>query len=107
LDYLKRARPQSNRREVFLGIYAPHNPFSCGSSLASMIQHRVRRAGITTKGRHGAHALRFARAIGLLRVSVPVKTIGDLLGHQSADSTGVYLRLAEDDLRAISLEIPQ
>lgn len=107
LAYLQRARPQSNRREVFLGIYAPHNPFSCGSSLASLIQHRVKRAGITTRGRHGSHALRFARAIRLLRASVPIKTIGDLLGHQSADSTGVYLRVAEDDLRAISLEIPQ
>ncbi len=107
LEYLEEGRPQSGRREVFLGIYAPHNPFSCGSSLASLIQHRVKRAGIATKGRHGSHALRFARAIRLLRASVPIKTIGDLLGHQSADSTGVYLRLAEDDLRSISLEIPQ
>ena len=107
LEYLQRGRPQSERREVFLGIYAPHNPFSCGSSLASLIQHRVKRAGIKTDGRHGAHALRFARAIQLLRASVPVKTIGDMLGHQSADSTGVYLRLAEDDLRAISLEIAE
>jgi len=66
----------------------------------------LKQAGIAVKGRHGAHAFRFARAASLLRASVPLKQIGDLLGHQSARSTGIYLRLAVDDLRAISLEVP-
>ncbi len=107
LDYLRRGRPQTHFREVFLGLYAPYRPFSCGSTLGHLLQRRIKQAAIQPKGRHGTHALRFARAIRLLRASVPIKTIGDLLGHQSADSTGVYLRAAEDDLRAISLEIPQ
>jgi integrase/recombinase XerD len=107
LDYLRRARPQTHFREVFLSVNAPYRPFCCGSSLGRLLQRRIKQAGIQPKGRHGTHALRFARAIRLLRASVPIKTIGDLLGHQSADSTGVYLRAAEDDLRAISLEIPQ
>ena len=58
------------------------------------------------KGRHGAHAFRFARAGSLLRAAVPLKSIGDVLGHQSAESTGIYLRLATEDLRAISIELP-
>ena len=37
---------------------------------------------------------------------VPLKSIGDLLGHRSATSTEIYLRLATDDLRAISLDLP-
>jgi site-specific recombinase XerD len=107
LDYLRRGRLQTCLREVFLSVHAPYRPFSCGSSLGSVIQRRVKQAGIETKGRRGPHALRFARAIRLLRASVPIKTIGDLLGHQNAESTGIYLRLAEDDLRAISLEVPK
>ncbi len=42
----------------------------------------------------------------LLRASVPAKHIGDLLGHRSPKSTTVYLKLATEDLRAVSLEIP-
>jgi integrase/recombinase XerD len=42
----------------------------------------------------------------MLRRRVPVKEIGDLLGHRAADSTLVYLKLATEDLRAVALEVP-
>ena len=42
----------------------------------------------------------------MLRATVPVKEIGDVLGHRAADSTWVYLKLATEDLRAVALEIP-
>jgi integrase len=42
----------------------------------------------------------------MLRAMVPVKEIGDLLGHRAADSTRVYLKLATEDLRAVAMEIP-
>jgi hypothetical protein len=35
-----------------------------------------------------------------------MKTIGDVLGHRSPDSTAIYLKLATPELRAIGLEIP-
>ena len=38
--------------------------------------------------------------------AVSAKHIGDILGHRSAQSTKVYLKLATEDLRAISLEVP-
>ena len=34
------------------------------------------------------------------------ETIGDILGHRSAESTSVYLRLATGDLREVSLPVP-
>lgn len=58
------------------------------------------------KGRHGSHAFRFARALSLMRATVSMKWIGDLLGHQSEKSTHTYIRLATEDLRALSLEVP-
>ncbi len=106
LNYLRRGRPQTELREVVLHARAPLGPFRGGSSLHSVVAHRLKEAGIQVQGRHGPHAFRFARAVSLLRGTVPLKIIGDLLGHRSAESTEVYLRLATDDLRAVSIDLP-
>ncbi len=106
LQYLQHGRPQTEIREVFLRVRAPHGPFPWGGSLHTIIQRRIKQVGIQVKGRHGAHAFRFARAGSLLNAAVPLKSIGDLLGHQSAESTGIYLRLVTKDLRAISIDLP-
>jgi integrase len=37
---------------------------------------------------------------------VGVKTIGDLLGHHSLESTCVYLRIETDMLRTVALDVP-
>jgi site-specific recombinase XerD len=42
----------------------------------------------------------------LLRRSTPLKIIGDLLGHRSVESTGIYLRLQIGDLRDVALPLP-
>ena len=106
LNYLRRGRPHTEVREVFLRVRAPHGAFPWGGSLHTIIQRRLKQAGIQVKGRHGAHAFRFARAVSLLNADVPLKQIGDLLGHRSAESTEIYLRLATEDLRAISIDLP-
>jgi site-specific recombinase XerD len=106
LKYLKR-RPKAKFREVFLRSRAPIQPFSNVSSLDAIIAVRMKEAGIKVDSRHGSHAFRFARALTLLRASVSMKTIGDLLGHRRVASTEVYLRLQTEDLRAISLDVPR
>lgn len=106
LRYLEKARPPSTHREVFLRINAPHRPFKDGSILNCVTSARLRAAGITPQGRKGPHAFRHARAVSLLRSGVPLKIIGDVLGHTSAAATGEYLKLATEDLRAVGLEIP-
>jgi site-specific recombinase XerD len=67
---------------------------------------RLNAAGIEPRGKRGPHAFRHARAIAMLRAGVTIKEIGDVLGHRSADSTNIYLKLASEDLRAVALEIP-
>ncbi len=107
LEYLQDGRPKTAWREVFLRVHAPIGPFKRGGSVnSSVISCRLQQAGIKTNGRHGSHAFRFARAARLLDAAVPLKTIGDLLGHQSASSTAIYLRLPTEALRGISLELP-
>jgi integrase/recombinase XerD len=106
LDYLRHGRPRSPAREVFLRSRAPYRPFHDGSSLHTSVARRLAAAGICVAGKHGPHAFRHAHAVSLLRAQVPLKVIGDLLGHRAADSTAVYLKLATADLRAVALEVP-
>ena len=106
LAYLRQARPQTSARELFLRIKAPCQPFRDGSSLHTLVTRRLQQAGIAPHGKHGPHAFRHARALSLLRADVPLKTIGDILGHQAPQSTTAYLRLAIDDLRTVALDVP-
>ena len=101
------ANTQTPFREVFIRCCAPYCPFKAGSNLNRMVRCRLGAAGVITTGKHGLHAFRHGRAVSLLRAMVPVKEIGDLLGHRSADSTLVYLKLATEDLRAVAMEIPE
>lgn len=106
LDYLQNGRPQTQAREIFIRTRAPYQPFRRGSSLYTPIQRRLTAAGIELAGKRGPHTFRHARAVSLLRATVPVKEIGDILGHRAAASTAIYLKLAIDDLRSVALELP-
>ena len=106
VGYLRHGRPQVPYREVFIRGRAPYRPFHTGSSLYTRIRRHLETAGLTLPGKKGPHTFRHARAVTLLRAGVPPKQIGDILGHRSAASTSVYLKLATADLRAISLDIP-
>ena len=106
LRYLEARRPGSTHREVFLRIHAPYRPFKDGRVLNAVTRARLKAAGITPQGHHGPHAFRHARAVSLLRSGVPLKVIGDVLGHRSAGSTCMYLKLAAEDLRSVGLELP-
>ena len=106
LTYLQRGRPTTDVREVFIRVRAPYRGFECGSSLYTSIRRRLDAAGVPPDGNRGPHAFRHARAVSLLRAGTPMKIIGDVLGHRSASSTSVYLKLATEDLRDVALEIP-
>jgi site-specific recombinase XerD len=106
LRYLEKGRPPSTYREVFLRIQAPRRPFKDGGALNGVTSARLKAAGVTPQGRHGPHAFRHARAVSLLRSGVPLKVIGDVLGHTTATATAEYLKLATEDLRAVGLELP-
>jgi integrase/recombinase XerD len=107
LDYLRKGRPKTTRREVFLRVYAPHRAFRSGSGLYPTVELRISAAGVTPRGKKGPHAFRHARAASLLRSAVPLKVIGDVLAHRSTQSTMIYLKLDLNELRGIALEIPR
>ena len=103
LDYLRLGRPQVESREVFIRSLAPYTRMK---NLYGMVEGRLAAAGVTPVGKRGPHVFRHARAVELLRASVPQKIIGDVLGHRSTESTNAYLKLATEDLRAVALDVP-
>ena len=107
LSYLQEARPDSTRREIFLHLQAPYGGYTSGSILNHVIRVRLSAAGIVPQSRKGPHAFRHARAVSLLRAGVPLKSIGDVLGHTSARSTAVYLKLGTESLRSVALDLPK
>jgi site-specific recombinase XerD len=104
VDYLRRARPTLPYREVFLRGRAPAGLLR-PTAVTEAFQAWVRRSGLAIPFQ-GPHCLRHSYAVHLLRQGVPLKTIGDLLGHRSAESTCVYIRLAVEDLRDVALCLP-
>jgi site-specific recombinase XerD len=103
LTYLRAGRPRTDAREIFIRTRAPYRPLRV---LHSAVRQRLLDAGIKPPGKCGPHIFRHARAVDMLRASVPQKVIGDLLGHRSTESTAPYLKLATEDLRAIALDVP-
>lgn len=106
LDYLRQVRPLVSFREIFIRSRAPYRPFRNGSSLYAVARCRIDAAEVPPQGKRGPHTFRHARAVSMIRASIPLKNIGDVLGHRASDSTFVYLKLATEDLRAVALEIP-
>jgi len=106
LNYLQKARPKTSAREVFIRSKAPYRAFKNGSSLYTPIRHRIDAAEVPPGGKRGPHAFRHARAVSMIRASMTLKEIGDVLGHRASDSALAYLTLATEDLRAIALDIP-
>lgn len=106
LGYLRSARPKTAAREVFIRMSAPLRGFSRGNSLHALVRRRIAAAGVQPLGKRGPHVFRHAHAVGLLRATVPMKTISDLLGHRSGRSTAIYLKLDCEELRAVALPLP-
>ena len=94
IDYARDGRPQSDCSEVFLRHTAPIVPFSDQDHLHQiLVKHaRAARVALGEERRHGMHALRHTLATRLMEDGTPVEQIADILGHQSVESTGVYLK---------------
>ena len=94
IDYVRDGRPASDCAEVFLRHTAPIGPFSDQDHLHQiLVKHaRVAHVSLSEKRRHGMHSLRHTLATRLMEDGTPVEQIADILGHQSVESTGVYLK---------------
>ena len=94
IDYVRDGRPQCDCPEVFLRHTAPIGAFSDQDHLHQiLVKHaRVAHVRVGEQRRRGMHSLRHTLATRLMEDGTPVEQIADILGHQSVESTGVYLK---------------
>jgi integrase len=94
IDYIRHGRPACDFPQVFVRHLAPIGPFSDQDHLHQiLVKHaRVAHVRVSEKRRHGMHSLRHSLATRLMEGGTPVEQIADILGHQSVQSTGVYLK---------------
>jgi integrase/recombinase XerD len=104
VKHLKRTPPPAPYRRVFLRMRAPMGILK-PTAVTEAFQALVRKSGLSIPYQ-GPHCLRHSYAVNLLKNGTPLKTIGDILGHRTAESTSMYLRLATGDLREVALAVP-
>jgi site-specific recombinase XerD len=103
--YLRRGRPTSTSRRVFLRARAPIRGFLTQSAIGSIVKHRLEHAGIVAPAK-GAHQFRHALATGMLRQGASLSEIGEVLGHRHPDTTRIYAKVDLDGLRKLALPWP-
>lgn len=92
----------SDRREVFLQARAPFRPIASGT-VSSTVRRACRRAGIAEVG---SHRLRHTAACEMVQARVPLVQIGQVLRHQSLQSTATYARVDLNQLRLLAAPWP-
>jgi site-specific recombinase XerD len=102
--YLRRRRPGDAHSELFLRARTPPGPLT-HYAVGDLYQKRARESGLPLQGT-SSYCLRHSFAMRLLGRGVGIKTIGDLLGHRTLESTCVYLRLQTATLREVALPLP-
>lgn len=104
-DYLQNARPKTDSRFVFVRTLAPHSQFASSAAVSMIATSALRRAGLDLR-RAGTHTFRHSLATNLLQAGASLSEIGQLLRHQSHDTTRIYAKVDLDGLRALAMPWP-
>jgi site-specific recombinase XerD len=105
-DYLRDGRPKLACRRLFLRCLAPHAGFASGCAITMIAKAALDRAGICGYAHQGAHIFRHSLATELLRSGATLPEIGQLLRHESHDTTRIYAKVDIEALRTLSLPWP-
>lgn len=105
VDYLRRGRPSSSVRSLFLTMRPPWRALR-SASIRNIVSRAFGAAGIPTPHR-GSHAIRHAWATQMLTKGQSLKTIADLLGHRSIETTRIYAKVDLSRLREAALPWPK
>jgi site-specific recombinase XerD len=103
--YLRRGRPDSTNRRVFLRAKAPVHGFRGASGVGSIVRHSIERAGVDAPT-YGAHQFRHGLATEMLRGGASLSEIGEVLGHRHPQTTKIYTKVDIKALRALALPWP-
>jgi site-specific recombinase XerD len=103
--YLRHDRPRSVTRRVFLRHRAPLVGLGNSSTISSLVRRALKHAGVES-AHTGAHVLRHSLATSLLRQGGSLDEIGELLRHQSPNTTALYAKVDVTALHTLALPWP-
>ena len=104
-DYLRRGRPKTRSRMLFVRHRAPIKAL-CNRSVGSIVSTHILQAGIKEPIRKGSHVLRHSLATCLINKGVPIKQISDILGHSSIQTTSIYAKVDVQHLAEVARPFP-
>jgi integrase/recombinase XerD len=102
--YLRRGRPASNDRHVFLRHLAPHVGLEGSGAVRSVLERACRRAGVSYVN---PHRLRHSLATAMLRGGASLREIAAVLRQNGTTVTATYAKVDHDRLAALALEWPE
>lgn len=104
--YLQRGRPTSKDRHLFLRSMAPIRGLMLGSdAIGTIVRYALQRAKVDAP-HHGSHQFRHALAVRMLQGGASLREIGEVLRHQSPQSTSIYARVDLSALRSLAMPWP-
>lgn len=102
VDYLRRGRPETAERCVFVRAVAPFTPLH-SSSVSCIVARAARRAGLGTI--HG-HRLRHTAATETLNAGAGLEEVAQLMRHAGVATTVIYAKTDQNRLSALARPWP-
>lgn len=107
IDYLKHSRPKSESNYIFLRFVKPYEVLN-SNSIGTIVSRYIEKSSIETNGRKkGSHIMRHSLATNMLNDGVSLKSISEILGHKSINSTKDYTKLDFERLKKCFVEVPE
>jgi site-specific recombinase XerD len=103
--YLRGCRPHSSSRRVFIRNRAPLTGLANSIAVSTLVMRALKKAGVNSTHK-GAHVFRHTLATDLLRQGCSLDEIGELLRHQSPNTTAIYAKVDLAALHTLALPWP-
>lgn len=98
IEYLEYRGVSSEKENVFLAHSSKGEHPLTSKSISQIVINYLKKAGIYSKEKT-AHSLRHTAAVQAIIHKVPIKEVQLMLGHRRVETTEIYLKSADDDLR--------
>lgn len=104
-DYLRKDRPKSPTRRLFVRMKAPHRGLAGPSTVSTIVRRSLERAGLDPPIK-GAHLLRHSLATGMLHNGASLSEIAEILRHRVISTTEIYAKVDLDGLQSLAQPWP-
>lgn len=104
-DYILYGRPAVAMPQIFLRHGPRPGPLGNANSVIWIVRRHLQRAGIQ-QPHGGAHMLRHSLATRMVNAGVPIKSVADVLGHVSIDTTAIYTKVDTTTLATVGMPFP-